>query len=407
MFVQWRIVRYARDLVNPNTWSEAGEEIDNFFDVMLRMTLGDGKDSFSFKIVNNANRYDNYWRAGDKVNIYYAVNRTPTNDDLLMNGVVNDVPSNMNGTQNIIEIKGNNYTETLTNALVFISVPPAGMTIPEVIQGALNSVEVHNPNFKVEWSPDNLEVTSSGSSFPLIYESWYYKTMTLLLERYSQSRYTLDGDYYWFIDKNNNLVWKRQTDNIDSTFNSETSTYKELKITRDTKDIVNFVIAKGGTDPKGGAISTRYHDAVSSAKNGFKYAVIVSETNTGRALMDLDQYKHGKQSNFPDYPFTTVWSKQDGTGHVTVSSDAEYTTAIRDEIKYRLKDEAARYVNERRYGKLQVSVTMNNGVGWGLGNVISVTIPKIGKTSDPMRVQDIQYTQDTEIYDLIEDVGTI
>ena len=98
---------------------------------------------------------------------------------------------------------------------------------------------------------------------------------------------------------------------------------------------------------------------------------------------------------------------------VTVSSDAEYDTAIIRQCKYRLEQEGNRFLEERGDGKIQVQVVFQNGKAtstggrWNIGEVVSVTVPIINKTNNPMRVDEAEYTETTERYVLIEDEGTI
>ncbi len=241
------------------------------------------------------------------------------------------------------------------------------------------------------------------------------------LEKFSRDKFTTDGNYYFYVDKNNTLVWRREEGNPIHSFNSETNTdYTSMKISKDTKDVINFIIAKSGnTSPKGDIIAVRVDDAVSRAKHGFKPYFMVTQGSNADILYNADGVENKEPSG---YPFTTSWVSSinrpssptmvEGST-VTVASLTEYNTAITLEVKARMKKDAQALLAERSLGKLTVEVVFPSGKAtstktpWGLGDVVSVTIPQINKTNNNMRVQERELRTEEERYVLIEDEGTI
>jgi hypothetical protein len=396
----WKIERYAKNS-DSDTWSTTAETITSFYDPVVRTSLGDGKDTFSFKLTNYNGEYDDYWNIGDKVVIYHVVNTsTITSTDILMNGIVTNLPNKQDSSQNIIRVEGNNFSETLMSALAFYD-PNADVTIDTFIKGIINSVALLNDNFKVTWTSTTIpsKKRDGVTDFPTTHEKWFYKNVTKALEKFSQNSQTQDGNYYWYVDVNNQLVWQPRKDAISYTFDKATDNYLSFETKRDVKDVVNFVIAKGDADPKGRTITDRYDDPVSRAKHGFKYYLMISNKNYAQFLLeneglDKESYKTAT------YPFTTAWG-------VTVTSSDNFVEELRLVVKALLRKDAKAYVEERNEGKLIVELEFINGKGWAIGDVIGVTIPEIGKVNNPMRVQEVEISNSGERYTLIEDEGTI
>ena len=209
-------------------------------------------------------------------------------------------------------------------------------------------------------------------------------------------------------------------------FDASNDTYLSMKSKKDTKEVVNFVIVKGDTSPSGKIIQTRVDNAVSRVKNGFKPYILTSVANYGKELVETDRAAYPTSFDEGDtnpntYNFTTAWKSSVNRASsptmtsgsvVTVSSAKEYNIAVTEQAKYLLKLEANRYLEERGDGKVQLEVRFKpggtpNGSIWRIGNVINVTIPELGKTNDPMRVESAEYSSTSETYTLIEDEGTI
>jgi len=407
-FVSWKFVR---DPFVNNDWTGVTEEIEGFYDPILRTNLGEGKDTFSIKLTNFNNELDNYYQIGDKVTIYRGVNTLAADlvaSDIKMTGVITNLPGQEDGSANLLRVEGNNFSETLMSAITFVD--GKALTIDNFIKQALLRVADKNNNFAVTWHPDNKTVKTDGNPFPLG-ERWYNKSLKILLEKYSSKKITEDVNYYWCIDKDNYLVWLPQLSDTTASFNKETDEYKSYKNNKDMKGVVNFLIIKANLSPKGNPISTRIDDAVSRAKHGFKPKIITFDAKEGDNLVGTD-------GGIPDtFPFTTKWKctkverpsepyMTDGA-YVTCANLTEYDTAIIEQTKYLMKRTGQSYLSEHRNGKLSVELEFAPGKNWNIGDVISVTIPEIGKDNNAMRIRDAEYSQTSERYTLVEDEGTL
>lgn len=423
MFVNWKLDLYSYDDTVGSHSTTITSTLTNFFSPRVRTKLGEGKDTFEFKVQNNRGEFDNFFQPGDKVVVSRGVNKsTLDSSDIIMNSVIKKAPFKKQ-KKNTVKIGCNNFSETLMNAITFVD--GSELTIPEFIEAALNAVNANNPAFGVTWKSTNPSLKSDGSAFPNG-ERWYNKSVLKLLETYSNGSYTDDGNYFWYVNIDNELVWDKETQSVSETFDSDKDNYILLDSKKDTSEVINFIIIKGDTSPSGKVIQTRVDDAVSRVKNGFKPKIITSKAQYARELIELDRSANPSDFDEGDtnpntYPFTTFWKASVARpsnptmvvgSQVTVSDKKEYNRAVQSQVVFELKKEANRFLNERGSGKVQVEITFQpgktpNGQQWSIGNVISVTIPELGKSNDPMRVEEADYTETSESYTLIEDEGTV
>lgn len=410
MFVFWKIELYSRKANSDYEWESIPTVLTSYYDPLLNVSIGDGKDTFSFKVVNTNGDYDNFFRVGDKVKIYRAYNTTTIDSsNLLMDGIIKALPVESDGTKDILRVEGANYTEMLMNAITFVSAD--GLTIPEFLAQALTVVNNFNTNFSIGWSGTNPSLKRDNvTAFPVVTERWNYKSILKLLEKYSSDKFTNDGNYYFYINNANELVWTPRSSLSVATFNDSTDEYQKLSIKKDISGVVNFVIAKGQLSPGGRIISVKVDDPASRAKNGFKPKVIVSEANKVNELLQRDGVNTNSNNRFPsDFssPFVTTWVSSITGSTITCNSEDEYDDAIVSEVKFHLKAEARAYIDERKDGKKMIDITFNPNKDWGMGDVINVTIPRAEKSNNPMRIASVQYSTTSDTFSLEEDEGTV
>jgi hypothetical protein len=287
VYVKWKI-----DYVpfEGGSWNESKREtLDSYRDVMIRRFLGDGKDSFEFKLTNTNGEYDGKFNVNDKIYIYKAVNTETIPTDPLMVGLVRDGVFGDNYAKDVITVKGYNFSESILNALVFFDAET--LDIAEALKEGLETIQAFNSNFTVTWASTNPTLRSDDSAFPDVNEKFFYKPYRALVEKYSTNKATGDGNYYYYVNKDSEMIWKRGADYSSSTFDATTQSYRSQKIGKDLKGIINFVIMKGGLDPKGHPIQTPYVHYKSVSKVGYKFKVIVSENNASKLLLDRDMSK--------------------------------------------------------------------------------------------------------------------
>lgn len=430
-YITWKIERTPS--LEDSGWDDGNEqEITNFKDIVLNTAIGDNRDSFQFNVKNFNDTYSNVFSSNDKITIYRVVNSdTATTDDILMVGTVKKVPSESDSKKNTLRVSGYNFSESVMSAIVFVDFS-AGLTIPQAIQAAINNAGDTNPNFKVTWNSSNPTVKQDGSVFPTVYDKWFNKPLRSIIEKYSANAKTNDGDYFWYVNNNNEFIWRAKGNTSSGTFNDLVDNARIIKTDKNIDDVKNFFILKGGYGPNNKQIQTKSVDWSSVAKHGMKYKLIPSEVNTAKNLVGVDIIKSYGTDQSPDgYPslatsFTTAWTsnftyttKQYNISvvpgsTVTINEGSEesnkkaYAELIKEEITQRLLQEGEDLKRLYALGKREIDLQFRAGEkDWQLGSLIDVTLKEYGTGVVKMRVKEIQYTTTTDLFSLEEDEGTL
>ena len=227
VYVTWKLERYARQSADGG-WEASPTEITEFYDPLVRVNTGDARDEFSFKVSNTNNEFDNYFQAQDKIVISRKLNSTSlASSDILMVGVVKAVPVEEDGSKDLVRVEGYNFSESILSGFAFTD--PTNVEINQAIVDVVNSIKAQNTNFGATAALDSAgghvaATTTSGGSFPVVGERWYNKSAKEFLERFSTNASTEDGRYYWYINKDNELVWQPMLDTATDSYDSSTGT---------------------------------------------------------------------------------------------------------------------------------------------------------------------------------------
>lgn len=424
VFVQWKLEHTPfrdGDYVTGET-----ADITDFFDPILEANLGDGRDMFKFKVQNNRGIYDDYFHIKDKVTVYRKVNSSSfTSDDIVMVAAIEKIPYKDSYNQNVLNIDCYNYSEAVMGAITFTDATT--LKTDEAIQAALNVVSNFAPKFSVTWHPSNPTTTSTGDPFPVVGERFFYQTLLKTLEKLSQDKYTGDGRYFWYVDNENYLVWKKDSDYSIDTFDTTVDAYRELSTKIDSSKIINYIIVKGGYLPNGNQVQWYVPDFASIAKNGYKYHIMVSENNTAEELVKDDIADENNTDAYPDlttsFETTWLWNKASATvegvscvegSKVTINLGSEaankaaYNVILKEVVIERIKKEALEILEVQSNGKFIIELDLLPGQkNWGLGTVVTVNVPQLGLTAKQLRVQEFQLTTDGDLYELEEDTGSV
>lgn len=400
-YVTWKIERYPFNTAD-STWSTTAITLTQYSDPIVQLSTGDARDSFSFKVLNFNDTFSNYFKPNDKLVISRAINTTTVaSSDLLIVGSVQNTPEEETATQTQVRVEGNNFSEAMLSGIVFFD--PAGAVIPTAIQSALNSVGNYNANFLVTWNSLNPTTKSTGGAFPAVTEKWFNRPIKDFITKYSTNDATGDGNYYWYVDKDNKLVWAQKSGTANYTFSAATNTYTRLRINKDLKDVKNWVIVKGGTDPEGSPIQIRVQDMSSVSRNGLKPYILTSITKSAEMLVKQDKDYFGvTDMKDASYPLTPTWTASSQTNYPT------YVASLRTFVKAQCEVEGNAFLRGKKFGKLKIDLSFIPGtVSWGRGSLVSCTIPSLGTDAKNLRVTDIQYSSDEDVFTLSEDEGTL
>jgi len=395
--VNWKIVHYVR--LSSKTW-DSGSELTDYRDVQVDLSLGSGKDRYNFKtnvIGPNIN-------SEDKIVIYRRTDNGPfTDNDLLISGVVRTVTPNKTGSINDLSISGYNFSDSVMSGLVFVDATT--LPVNEMLQQAISSLRLNNEVFTVSWNNSNPTTTTGGESFPLCNERLFNKPFSQILDKYVSQKKTGDGNYFWYVNSNNELTWGPITDAVTETFDESIIPMRTFKPTKDVNDVKNFVVIKGGLDADGRVIQSRYADYPSITKHGFKYYILADEAATTQTVQDIDKAMSGVNSmKDASYPVTPYWSKG-----VTYSNYDAYSIALRSYLRDELEDVGKAFVELRKNGKLKISIGLkpiNNPYRIAnrvLCNFLSDELP----SNTILRVESINYTTQNDSLEFVEDIGSI
>jgi len=380
--------------------------LEEFYDPMVRVKAGDGKDSFEFKVNNIDGDYDLYYTPNSKIEIsrrVYSVDAW-SSSDVLMNGAIRQVPQTIDANRDLLRINGYNYSESVGGVLIFVDGGTSGTPIVQFLQNSVNTAKLRNPSFPLSWHPDNPTTTSTGGAFPSVTDKVFNKTLNYALEKYSKNEYTGDGEYYYYVDSNNFLIWAKRDGVVSHSFVESTAEHKSIKVSKDINDVKNYVIVKGGYDSNINSIQTYVADYSSIGKNGFKYYIFTDETKTAENNLNADKDKAGvAKMEDASYPFVPTWD-------ITVSATNydDYVDEFRAYHKELLKSIGLAFIETRKNGKLKVDITFQAGLqSWTLGQLVDVTISSLSVGAKPMRIEEIQYSTTTDTFTLVEDIGTI
>jgi hypothetical protein len=423
VYAHWRLehVPYRNE-----TWNnDDAVLVTDAYDILLSVGEGDSKDTFEFKLKNINGRYNSIFNPMDKIVIYRAINTdTITENNLLMVGLVQDVPDETTDKSDYIRVTGGNYSELVAGAIIFADAKE--LPINEALQRAL--IQQSREGFNIGWHPSNPTLRQDGTPFPKTGEKWFYWTLKKILERYSSEEYTKDGAYFWYITNDNKLRWfsKNDTGAINTySFDAETTPVKNIKTVKDIDGVRNFVIIKGGRSPAGTAIQTVVVDQASVNRHGRRVLFHISENNTADTIIreDIGDSPNKYPENYSG--FVTKWLYYiDGSGTATeeiagvtctdgqpvsgITTDKQYNAVVIQHIKNRLRLEGRRIIDALIYGKYKIDLGFSpNQVTWVLGDVINTKLPKLFGTIKQLRVEEIQFSENMDTYSLVEDIGSL
>lgn len=415
MFTNYRFELIKR--IGVNDWDFSNPiVIDEFQVPVISSRANDERSSFDFELSN----FNNFWARQINPRDIVTISRVVNGDvfgseDVLLTGLVNDTGVNISSDSNELKVEGFDYSDTILSAITFVDA--TNLSVVDMFQVALDFINTYAPQFAVTWHPDNPTVKSNGEPFPVVGKELFNRSMRDILLRYSNKEETQDGNYYWFVTPERELVWRQASPDISYTFDYLTDDYLEVSDGKDTSDVKNYVIVKGGRDPANKQIQTFVQDLSSISRHGQRFKIIPEIARDAEYLNKKDMDSLGiTDAKFPDtYPFTTTWgslANLDSNGvpqPVEVNSDNDYVNAIREHTILAMRKVGRDYIETRKFGKYELELSFLPGKGWRLGDLVDVVnypFPDLS-SSKTLRVVGVDYGVDIDKYFLREDEGTI
>ena len=422
MYVNYRFELTKR--LGVNEWDTSNPiVIDEFAVPTISVRTGDERGSFSFDLDNFKDFWSENVNPRDIITVSRVINTDSfSSEDVLLTGLVNNSGVSIGSDENLLKVEGFDYSDTIMSAITFVD--SENLRVDEMFVEALNIVNTYAPQFGVEWDDDNPSLNSQGEPFPVVGKKLFNISMREALLKYSGKNETGDGNYYWYVTPDRKLVWRQSSQSIDFTFDYVVDDYLELKDGKDTKDVVNFVIIKGGRDPTGKQVQTFVQDLSSIGRHGQRFKIVPEVARDAEYLNKQDMDSLGiTEGRFPEsYPFTTTWrslAKIEGgvpqfvevgdSGWTEKENREDYVKAIRDHTLLNIRRTGRDFIDTRKFGKYELQISFLPGKGWRLGNLVDVVnYPFPDRTSSKtLRVVGIDYGVDIDTYFLSEDEGTI
>jgi hypothetical protein len=385
MYVKFILKRYAS--TGDGVWSGSATTVTDAYDIKTSMAMGTAQDVCSFKVPNGRDRNIANYARQDKIEIYLSKNgAAASSSTLLMVGLIKNITEQVNNKGKYLLIDAVSFSEVATNALVFATTGTShSMDVMEFLQACLNSVTLRNGNFNVTWKSSNptqkwnsTAGDYTGGAFSTINGGdevrEFDKSLMDILDRYLTNEYTGDGKYYWFINKDNELVVnKRIVGNAVGTL-VEGVDFKTGKFTYDIKDVKNYVIVKCGLDignPQA-QITTRADDPVSRAKNGFKYYMLIDTQS--RATVLAENNYGGTNAGF------------------------------REAVKAKGRVNGENFIKLYKEGVHTATVSMAPTLNYSIGDSVYITAPSFELSSQKMRVREVIWDIDSTTLVLVEEM---
>lgn len=403
----------------------AASPIEGFFDLGVRLTRGDRRNGFQFKQIDFNSTKSHVIKPNDRVIVRRVINSdiVPTDGSAdLINGALKTPEFESSGGVRQIKYSGYDLSDSFMSALIFLDAreTPINEALETALLQAASVALGGGAEFQLSWHPDNPITRSDGTAFPVVGERFYYKPLRELFTTYSGSEKTGDGRYYWYVNIDNQVVWRKETDVTTLEFDTREDDHYGFKLEVDAEGIRNFIIVRGGVDPEGKSIQDRYVDYVSASRHGFRYHIIPSIANNAQTLHTQDCQAAGvEHMRDASYPFTTTWvsSVNNSTPPMTRDSPViaanrnDYFDAMRIHVRGLCRQIGRDYAESRLFGKLSVEIERPFVPVWRIGDNVLLTTPELRDdgviVAKTMRVEEVTYGEASDTYVLSEDVGSV
>ena len=324
-------------------------------------------DSFQFRVHNykkndGTYKYTDAFRIDDLVRIYITSVEdlldssgsaiSNKNDYLIFDGTITEIGEETITEGRTVVINGLNRLEKMMN-IVFPGIFQAkyGSTMVKELIGHVNDAQRQIPGTSTRVNQITWASTNASTDVEIDYAR-NYRTCFELIEELSRQKINGKFNAYYYLDTSNNFHWLQKSKKIDGLKIEEGIDFTRCKWKHKVWDVINAMIVDCGNDCYERGIHAMNYDIASSAEYGLKWAPgIEVETEIAKGLKGQVEDYIFKNSeikvdtdNFPvSYPgggLDIGFKDRGEDGHVTgsnitVSSDAEYNSAIRDEAKWR------------------------------------------------------------------------
>lgn len=405
-------------------WSTTANDFSNSaFDVEVKKGVQSIKDTFSFRIARPQDIYDTSTpdiEYGDLVTIWFRrADSSFVDADMVIQGVVQNVPLTMGADSKYVAVKGNDFFEEV----FAVQIPVSGLegkqkTWKELLQALLDRFEFNSRN--LFWDPSNnnagngspagVGTKSDGSSFPIKEYATNYTPFNEIVEKLTSNEFTGDGQYVYYITTDGTNRYLTIRHRQESTVLSPTlgafvegTMTESISVDRDSDATVNFVVFNAGNDLSGNPTEWYATDLSSIGKVGFKYFYMIEQTAdiTSTIMQEEAKIDNGANFNWANgnwtsnnhYPtaYPYVWQRWFVAGAAPSSSSAtDFDADLRAIAREQGDNRAREFIEQSKRPHYSVKMGFQFRNDFTLGGLYQVTIPTRG-LSVKMRLTEVTH----------------
>jgi len=315
-----------------------------------------------------------------------------TSDDLIFSGLVQKLPRKLDYSTGSVSFTLISKAEALFDVVIPV-VYTTNKKFYEIVQVILNTLNNYaqasaGDKRYLSLHPSNPTTKQDGSDFPTISRFIYGRQKAYdLINKLMTNQYTEDGDYFWYVDLDNRLVYQPRSIDVDGILDiSEVYSYN---VNYDM-DIVNYLVIDIGYDCFGVGRNVFIWDSASLAKYGSKMKYIFDFRNTIELVIENEfrakyavdssawevDANNRRVSNFPTdsalsagYTFETI---TDGATPITVYNKQDFNEKIVEAAEQIGKAIGMRILQRGANPKLNLTVTLPFTTSYTVGNLLQI-----------------------------------
>jgi len=356
-------------------WTPAGGSAQNINILSVRSNYGieTTKDTFQLSFIDSNNTYN--LDLNDRIKIYF--NYIGDSEVLVMDGLVQSIGPKADEKNNKKTIKGSNIFEVFFTFHAFArsdnpTNPRCNEILQNLIEEANDTNSIIDASRQITWHPSNPNTNSSGGAFPDIQYDTGPKPLSEHIEALSTNEYTGDGQYIYYLDTGNNLVWKPRPQQITGSIDYGSNTIS-ISRNKTNDDTLNFYIINCGND-------------ISSIEGGKPagssiHAWKINETSIG---------KHGARHKY------AIWKDISDNMYVegkNTGSNSDFRDACEDAARKKANAE----MNKASGGKEKLTINIPGSTAYVPGDKFKISMPHSGWTTDSrkeLRLMEIEHNFD-------------
>lgn len=401
---QVQVQRFAK--LSEQTWATTSSNL-NVASVDITTSLQANKDSFRITLQNQNKDITGQVGFDDRIKISLFTGASPTSSDIVIDGIVTEIDTDLTSGGRKIVIRGANRTQELLSNLVLVREVDETKNVSDIITQVLNQVNNQNvangagDQRHITFDSSTIAQTKSDSSaFPNKVFISNYKSAYDFIEQISDDEYTGDGQYIFYLDSTNTFYWIKKTSVAFSGLTlTEGIDIETLSVKKGKFNIFNSVIMDVGKDAYGNGNHLLQINTVSILQTGAKWKFLDESTISANLLI---AEKNANPSSFTDadnFPTSYNYSLQfqwdsDGDGIVdtnVVTSDADYNKAIRQQARILGRQRAQSFLTLHGDVSIKATVQINGTVSYGTTQVVQLTSPTANLTSKELRIQQVSH----------------